>query len=128
MPVDYDIVIRGGLVVDGTGGEPFHADVAILERVKNIRLKKRGDTDFTSYEKGDGVGGTGREKHYPGLADFKVPPMITKRGATKLPCERSSPWAAAVGISIAKAFRRSGCGAMITSRQCWPSQSLRITN
>ena len=33
-----------------------------------IRLKARGDTDFTIYEKGDSVGGTWRENHYPGLA------------------------------------------------------------
>ncbi len=33
-----------------------------------IRLKERGDTDFTIYEKGDSVGGTWRENHYPGLA------------------------------------------------------------
>lgn len=33
-----------------------------------IRLKKRGDHDFTIYEKGDSVGGTWRENHYPGLA------------------------------------------------------------
>ncbi len=33
-----------------------------------IRLKARGDHDFTIYEKGDNVGGTWRENHYPGLA------------------------------------------------------------
>ena len=33
-----------------------------------IRLKERGDRDFTIYEKGDSVGGTWRENHYPGLA------------------------------------------------------------
>jgi cation diffusion facilitator CzcD-associated flavoprotein CzcO len=33
-----------------------------------IRLKQRGDHDFTIYEKGDCVGGTWRENHYPGLA------------------------------------------------------------
>lgn len=33
-----------------------------------IRLNERGNTDFTIYEKGDSVGGTWRENHYPGLA------------------------------------------------------------
>ena len=33
-----------------------------------IRLKERGDTNFTIYEKGDSVGGTWRENSYPGLA------------------------------------------------------------
>ncbi len=33
-----------------------------------IRLKERGDHDFTIYEKGNSVGGTWRENHYPGLA------------------------------------------------------------
>jgi N-acyl-D-aspartate/D-glutamate deacylase len=27
--MDFDVVVRGGLVVDGSGGEPFEADVAI---------------------------------------------------------------------------------------------------
>jgi N-acyl-D-amino-acid deacylase len=27
----YDIILRGGMVIDGTGGPPFRADVAILE-------------------------------------------------------------------------------------------------
>ena len=26
---DFDLVIRGGLIVDGSGGEPFDADVAV---------------------------------------------------------------------------------------------------
>jgi N-acyl-D-aspartate/D-glutamate deacylase len=29
MPPAHDLVIRGGLVVDGGGGEPFEGDVAI---------------------------------------------------------------------------------------------------
>ncbi len=29
MTGDFDVVVRGGLVVDGTGAEPFEADVAI---------------------------------------------------------------------------------------------------
>ncbi|MCB1706972.1 MAG: NAD(P)/FAD-dependent oxidoreductase, partial [Halioglobus sp.] len=32
-----------------------------------IRLKERGDDNFTIYEKGDCVGGTWRENTYPGL-------------------------------------------------------------
>ena len=31
--ISFDIVVRGGMVVDGSGGEPFVADVAILDGV-----------------------------------------------------------------------------------------------
>ena len=31
MNADYDIVVRGGTLVDGTGAEPVQADVAVLE-------------------------------------------------------------------------------------------------
>ena len=35
----YDIVIRNGTVLDGTGGEPFESDVAITgERVVEVGL------------------------------------------------------------------------------------------
>src|SRR3954471_9893670 len=30
MSRDYDLVVRGGTVVDGSGGEPFRADIAVL--------------------------------------------------------------------------------------------------
>jgi hypothetical protein len=40
----YDLVIRGGQIVDGTGGEPFVADVAIAAgRVAEVgRVSGRG--------------------------------------------------------------------------------------
>ena len=47
MSATYDIVIRGGTIVDGTGRTPFSGDVA----VENGRIAAVGD-----------VGGTGREE------------------------------------------------------------------
>ena len=31
MSMRYDLVIRGGTVVDGSGGEPFAADIAVRD-------------------------------------------------------------------------------------------------
>jgi N-acyl-D-amino-acid deacylase len=47
----HDMVIRGGLVVDGTGGAPFVADVAIdgglITRVGTVESKGREEIDAT---------------------------------------------------------------------------------
>lgn len=36
--------------------------------LSGLKLKERGDEEFVIYEKGDKVGGTWRENHYPGLS------------------------------------------------------------
>ncbi len=49
----YDLIIRGGTVVDGTEGEPFKADVAVL----NGRIEEVGDlADAKAKETIDAVG------------------------------------------------------------------------
>ncbi|MBA3055446.1 MAG: amidohydrolase family protein [Sphingomonadales bacterium] len=48
----YDIVIRGGLVVDGTGAEPFHADIAI----SGGKIADIGRIDATGREEIDAAG------------------------------------------------------------------------
>src|SRR6185369_14441180 len=46
---EYDLVIRNGTVVDGEGGEPFRADVAIsnglIEKVGAVKGKGRQEID-----------------------------------------------------------------------------------
>ena len=56
-----------------------------------IRLKERGDHDFTIYEKGDGVGGTWRENHYPGLACDTAPQARGSQSCALLAAAGSFP-------------------------------------
>jgi N-acyl-D-amino-acid deacylase len=48
----YDLVIRGGLIVDGSGGEPFAADIA----VKDGLIAAVGIVDGTGDEEIDATG------------------------------------------------------------------------
>ena len=61
MEATFDLVIRGGMVVDGSGGEPFRADVAIdgrtIAAVGRITGKGREEIDasgkLVTLNKGD---------------------------------------------------------------------------
>lgn len=48
MPAAYDLVLRAGTVVDGTGGEPYAGDVAVAgDRVAAVgRVEGRGETEI----------------------------------------------------------------------------------
>ncbi len=70
---DYDILIRGGMVVDGRGGAPFAADVGI----KGSLIAAVGDLDGTA---GEVIDATGRyvtpgfidvHTHYDGQATWE---------------------------------------------------------
>jgi N-acyl-D-amino-acid deacylase len=52
MSANYDLVIRNGLVIDGTGSAPFKADVA----VKDGRIAKIGTIDGSGAEEIDAKG------------------------------------------------------------------------
>ena len=49
---DYDLIVRGGIVVDGSGGEPFAADVAI----RDGRIAAVGAVVGTAREEVDATG------------------------------------------------------------------------
>src|SRR6187549_3608169 len=41
---DYDVLIKGGTIYDGSGGEPFVADIAVAgDRITAIYPKLKGD-------------------------------------------------------------------------------------
>ena len=52
MGIEADLVIRGGAVIDGTGREPFHADIA----VKDGRISAVGDVPGRGREEIDARG------------------------------------------------------------------------
>ncbi|MCB2078177.1 MAG: amidohydrolase family protein [Novosphingobium sp.] len=64
----YDIVIRGGTVIDGSGGEPFIADVAIrngiIARVETV--EERGAEEIDAHERIVTPGFVDIHTHYDG--------------------------------------------------------------
>lgn len=53
MGTDHDLMIRGGMVVDGSGGEPFRADVAVRDglivAVGTVEGRGREEIDATGH-------------------------------------------------------------------------------
>ncbi len=48
----YELIIRNGTVVDGTGCEPFHVDIAIKDGI----IAAMGDIDGTAHKEIDARG------------------------------------------------------------------------
>src|SRR5688572_20714394 len=68
----YDIVVRGGTVVDGTGGEPFEADVAVKDgRIAAVgRVTGSGAEEIDAREKFVTPGFVDIHTHYDGQASW----------------------------------------------------------
>jgi N-acyl-D-amino-acid deacylase len=80
----HDLVIRGGTVVDGTGGKPFVADVAIdgdrVSLVGTVAAKGREEIDATG--KFVTPGFVDVHTHYDGQAtwdDEMAPSSVSRR-------------------------------------------------
>jgi N-acyl-D-aspartate/D-glutamate deacylase len=69
---DPTLVIRGGTVVDGSGGEPFEADVAITgSRIAQVgRIASRGDREIDARGKLVAPGFIDVHTHYDGQATW----------------------------------------------------------
>lgn len=70
---EYDLLIRGGLVVDGTGGEPFEADVAVQgARIAAIgKLSGRGREEIDARGKLVTPGFVDVHTHYDGQVTWE---------------------------------------------------------
>ena len=72
MAVDFDLVIRGGLVVDGSGGEPFEADIAVAGgKIAALgRLDGKGAEEIDARGKIVTPGFVDLHTHYDGQATW----------------------------------------------------------
>ncbi len=69
----FDLVIRGGTVVDGTGGEPFEADVAIRDGfiVEVSKVLSRGEEEIDAHGCIVTPGFTDIHTHYDGQVTWE---------------------------------------------------------
>ena len=71
--VDFDLVVRGGTVVDGSGGEPFEADVAVSKgRIAAVgKIAGRGREEIDAKGKIVTPGFVDVHTHYDGQATWE---------------------------------------------------------
>lgn len=71
--MNYDLVIRGGLIVDGTGSEPFHGDVAIDDgRIAAVgRVEGHGTREIDATGRLVTPGFVDIHTHYDGQATWE---------------------------------------------------------
>ena len=65
----YDLTITGGMVVDGTGGKPFRADLGIKDGVIVDVRRRSGDDSGLDGETAQSIDATGRIVT-PGFVDI----------------------------------------------------------
>ena len=109
--MSYDLVIRNGTVVDGLGGEPYRADVAVSDGV----IVAVGTVDQSGTREIDATGllvtpgFVDLHTHYDGQAIWsdRMTPSFCCTPATRWP-SRACRWPR--GSASASAASRSSCG------------------
>jgi N-acyl-D-aspartate/D-glutamate deacylase len=73
MAPDFDLVIRGGLVVDGTGAEPFEADIAVDDGKIAVvgKVPGRGRNEIEARDRVVTPGFVDIHTHYDGQATWE---------------------------------------------------------
>jgi N-acyl-D-aspartate/D-glutamate deacylase len=73
MPTDPSLVIRGGTIVDGSGGAPFEGDIAITgDRIVSVerRITARGTSEIDARGRVVAPGFVDIHTHYDGQATW----------------------------------------------------------
>ena len=99
MAARFDLIIRNGTVIDGTGNKGFEGDVAI----RDGRIAAVGNIAGTGHEELDAKGrivtpGFVESRHVVGLVLDRKGDLACGRRAAE--CDRSACWAVAGGVAL----------------------------